>query len=65
MVTVVSWLMYPVAYIFPMIGFKGARAVVEIQIGYCASDIIEKCGVGLIIYNITAAKSARVDSSNP
>merc|ERR1712060_18343 len=26
-VTVVSWLTYPVVYIFPMIGFKGAQAV--------------------------------------
>jgi len=56
-VTVVSWLTYPVVYIFPMLGFKGAGAVVGIQCGYCASDIISKCGVGLIIYSVTAAKS--------
>jgi len=57
-VTVLSWLTYPVVYIFPMIGFAGARAVVAIQVGYCVSDIISKCGVGLIIYSVTAAKSA-------
>jgi len=57
-VTVVSWLTYPVVYVFPMLGLAGAQAVVAIQCGYCASDIISKCGVGLIIYNITAAKSA-------
>jgi len=57
-VTVVSWLTYPVVYVFPMIGFKGAGAVVAIQVGYCVSDIISKCGVGLMIYSITAAKSA-------
>jgi len=56
-VTVVSWLTYPVVYIFPMLGFSGAEAVVAIQVGYCASDIISKCGVGLIIYSITSAKS--------
>jgi len=55
--TVVSWLTYPVVYIFPMLGFAGSHAVVSIQCGYCASDIISKCGVGLIIYQITAAKS--------
>merc|ERR1711920_1119728 len=55
--TVVSWLTYPVVYVFPMIGFSGARAVVAIQVGYCVSDIISKCGVGLIIYSITSAKS--------
>merc|ERR1719179_95799 len=58
LVTVVSWLTYPVVYVFPMLGFKGAGAVVAIQVGYCASDIISKCGVGLIIYSVTAAKSA-------
>merc|ERR1711963_450694 len=40
--TVVSWLTY---------------AVVAIQVGYCISDIISKCGVGLVIYGVTAAKS--------
>ena len=53
-----SWLTYPVVYIFPMLGFHGAQAVVNIQVGYCVSDVISKCGVGLIIYSITAAKSA-------
>merc|ERR1712151_1305901 len=57
--SVVSWLTYPVVYIFPMLGFKGAQAVVNIQVGYCVSDVISKCGVGLIIYSITAAKSAQ------
>jgi len=56
-VTVISWLTYPVVYIFPMLGFHGAQAVVAIQCGYCASDIISKCGVGLIIYQITSTKS--------
>merc|ERR1711912_229476 len=55
--TVVSWLTYPVVYIFPMIGFAGSHAVVAIQVGYCVSDIISKCGVGLVIYGVTAAKS--------
>merc|ERR1712061_893811 len=31
--------------------------VVNIQVGYCVSDVISKCGVGLIIYCITNAKS--------
>jgi len=55
--TVVSWCTYPVVYLFPMFGFKAATAVVGIQIGYCVSDIISKCGVGLLIYQITYAKS--------
>jgi len=55
--TVMSWLTYPVVYIFPMIGFAGSHAVVAIQVGYCVSDIISKCGVGIVIYTVTDAKS--------
>jgi len=57
LMTVVSWCTYPVVYLFPMLGITAAKAVVSIQIGYCASDIISKCGVGLLIYQITYAKS--------
>jgi bacteriorhodopsin len=56
--TVVSWCTYPVVYIFPMFGLSGADAVIGIQLGYCVSDIISKCGVGFLIYNITITKSA-------
>merc|ERR1719331_606030 len=38
--TVISWLTYPFVYIIP------------IQVGYCISDIISKCGVGLVVYTI-------------
>merc|ERR1712019_114061 len=57
LVTVISWCTYPVVYVFPMMGISGAQAVVAIQVGYCASDIISKCGLGLMIYGITKAKS--------
>jgi len=57
LITVLSWCTYPVVYIFPMMGITGASAVVAIQVGYCVSDIISKCGLGLMIYGITKAKS--------
>merc|ERR1719424_701178 len=57
--TVISWCTYPVVYLFPMLGINAATAVVSIQIGYCASDIISKCGVGIVIYQITYAKSLK------
>ena len=44
----ISWCTYPIAYLFPMLGFSAAKAVVSIQLGYCASDIICKCDVGLV-----------------
>jgi bacteriorhodopsin len=57
--TVISWCTYPIVYLFPMLGIDAAHAVVGIQIGYCCSDIISKCGVGLVIYQITYAKSRK------
>merc|ERR1712150_280905 len=57
--TVISWCTYPIVYLFPMLGFSAAKAVVSIQLGYCASDIISKCGVGLVIYQISYAKSSK------
>merc|ERR1712124_179889 len=60
--TVISWCTYPVVYLFPMLGISAASSVVSIQIGYCVSDIISKCGVGLVIYQITYAKSAKESS---
>merc|ERR1712054_522405 len=50
--TVISWCTYPVVYLFPMLGITASTAVVSILIGYCASDIISKCGVGLVIYQV-------------
>merc|ERR1712107_630673 len=43
--TVISWCTYPVVYLFPMLGIAASNAVVAIQVGYCVSDIISKCGV--------------------
>jgi bacteriorhodopsin len=57
--TVISWCTYPIVYLFPMLGFQAASAVVSIQLGYCVSDIISKCGVGLVIYQISYAKSKK------
>merc|ERR1719156_525596 len=51
--TVISWCTYPVVYLFPMLGINAGTAVVSIQLGYCMSDIISKCGVGLVIYQIS------------
>jgi len=57
--TVISWCTYPIVYLFPMLGINAASAVVSIQLGYCVSDIISKCGVGLVIYKISYAKSQK------
>merc|ERR1711965_1151529 len=55
--TIISWLTYPIVYILPCLGLSGTQAVVGVQVGYTISDIISKCGVGLLIYKVTIAKS--------
>jgi bacteriorhodopsin len=62
--TVFSWCTYPIVYIMPMMGGSSsgkaglsAGAMVSIQVGYTASDIISKCGVGYLVYRIGLAKS--------
>merc|ERR1712176_438845 len=57
--TVISWCTYPIVYLSPMLGINAATAVVSIQMGYRVSDIISKCGVGLVIYQISYAKSKK------
>lgn len=62
--TVVSWCTYPIVYLFPMLGIQGNSAIVAIQLGYSVSDIVAKCGVGLLVYSITTAKSISLKSGN-
>merc|ERR1712220_28537 len=35
-----------------------AGSMVAIQVGYTVSDVISKCGVGFLVYNIACTKSA-------
>lgn len=56
-VTILSWLTYPIVFIIPMLGAKGASALAGIQVGYSISDVISKCGVGIMITKIAMRKS--------
>merc|ERR1711920_133068 len=40
MMTLISWCTYPIVCLFSTLGFSVAKAVVSIQLGYCAPDII-------------------------
>jgi bacteriorhodopsin len=61
--TIVSWLTYPVVYIIPMFGVSGPTSVVGIQMGYTVSDIISKCGVGILIYKVAYSKTLAAGGS--
>jgi bacteriorhodopsin len=52
-----SWGVYPIAYLFPLLGFDGADAWVLKQAGYSIADIVAKCVYGLLIYKIARLKS--------
>ncbi len=54
------WGIYPIAYMFPMIGgdfFGGADGFVLRQGGYSIADILAKAAYGLAIYKIARVKS--------
>jgi bacteriorhodopsin len=54
---VVTWLFYPVAYLFPIVlGNTGGALALE-NIGYAIADITAKAGYGLVIYLIARKKS--------
>ncbi|MGB3256858.1 MAG: bacteriorhodopsin [Ornithinimicrobium sp.] len=66
---VVSWLFYPIAYLFPIVlGNTGAALALE-NVGYAVADLTAKVGYGLIIFLIAKKKSelerADSDESKP
>lgn len=62
-VVIVSWLFYPIVFLFPMLGFEGANAEVAIQVGYSIADIVAKAAFGLLIYTIAVIKTDSEEQS--
>lgn len=52
-----SWGVYPIAYLLPLLNIGGADAWVGKQIGYSLADIVAKAIYGLIIYQVARTKS--------
>jgi bacteriorhodopsin len=61
--TVVSWLFYPIVFVFPMIGFTGGGATTAVQVGYTVADIVAKAVFGVLIVMIAMRKSEVETSS--
>lgn len=58
------WGVYPIAYLFPIIGgsfFGGASGFVLRQGGYSIADILAKAAYGLAIYKVARVKSGLED----
>ena len=52
-----TWGVYPIAYIFNIVGDASAESFVAIQVGYTIADILAKCVFGLTILKIARMKS--------
>ena len=55
-----TWTVYPIAYMFPVIGgefFGGAGGFVLRQAGYSVADILAKAAFGLLIYRLARTES--------
>ncbi|MDQ2852280.1 bacteriorhodopsin-like [Dermatophilaceae bacterium Sec6.4] len=62
---VVLWSVYPIAYLFPIIGgsfFGGANGFVLRQAGYSVADILAKAAYGLVIFKVARMKSRLEDA---
>jgi len=53
-----TWGVYPISYLFPLLGITGTDAFMYRQIGYSVADVLAKCVFGLTIYKIAKMKSA-------
>jgi bacteriorhodopsin len=54
---IATWGVYPISYLFPVLGLTGADAFVARQVGYSVADVLAKCLYGLVIYKIARLKS--------
>lgn len=52
-----SWGVYPIAYLLPMLNIAGADAWVFKQVGYSVADILAKAVYALIIFQVARIKS--------
>jgi len=54
---IATWGVYPIAYIFNIVGDATASSFVTIQLGYTIADVLAKCVFGLTILKIARMKS--------
>jgi bacteriorhodopsin len=52
-----SWGVYPIAYLLPLLDISGADAWVAKQVGYSVADIVAKAVYALIIFQVAKMKS--------
>jgi len=55
---IATWGVYPIAYIFNIVGDASSSSFVTVQVGYTVADVLAKCVFGLTILKIARMKSA-------
>ena len=55
---IATWGVYPISYLFPLLGIEGTDAFMYRQVGYTVADVLAKCVFALTIYTIARMKSA-------
>ncbi|GAA1000613.1 bacteriorhodopsin [Subtercola frigoramans] len=58
-----SWGVYPVAYLLPLLNISGSDAWVYKQVGYSVADILAKAVYALIIFHVARIKSFDDDTA--
>ncbi|WP_309620965.1 bacteriorhodopsin [Salinibacterium sp.] len=56
-----SWGVYPIAYLLPLLNIAGSDAWVIKQVGYSVADILAKCVYAIIIFQVARIKSLADD----
>lgn len=64
LLTLATWGFYPIAYMAPFFGLKGAGSEVFTQVGYSIADITAKVGYGVMIFAIAKYKSGNVEAED-
>ena len=62
LVTVLTWSVYPILYLVPVVFPAGSSSFVATQIGYAAADTVAKAAYGLIICKVAQSKSDAADA---
>lgn len=60
---IVSWLFYPIVYLFPLVGLTGGTAIMAVEVGYTIADIVAKAVFGLVILAIAIRKSEHEENA--
>jgi bacteriorhodopsin len=56
-VLLVTWLFYPIAYLFPVLLGPTGTAFVLVNVGYAIADITAKAGYGLLVHHVAKVKT--------